>query len=277
MIYDCFTFFNELDLLEIRLNVLNNVVDKFILVEMNKTHSNNDKAFYFEENKERYAEFLDKIIHIKVSDCPSKEKFSNMSDLQYSWLLENYQRNAILRGLTEVQPTDFIIISDLDEIPKPEIVASYDSSGIWVFEQKMIYYYLNCLSLLEPIWCGTRMGTMKDFFEQEVPENAKKELFQKALPCSFRLSDGKRIPHAGWHFSYLGGAEAIINKIKSFAHQEHNIEENLTVEKITKKIENGQDLFGREELKFNTVKLDNSFPKYIVGNQEKYKHLIKKV
>ena len=86
MIYDCFTFFNELDLLEIRLNYLNEIVDKFVLVEMAKTHSNKDKPFYFEENKKRYEKFLDKIIHIKVSEYPDLTKFD---EYRRNWVLEN--------------------------------------------------------------------------------------------------------------------------------------------------------------------------------------------
>ena len=93
MIIDCFPFFNELDLLEIRLNVLNDVVDKFVLVEASKTQSLIDKPFYFEENKDRYSKFLDKIIHVKITDYPKKD----------GWAMENYQRNCIVKGLQQLE------------------------------------------------------------------------------------------------------------------------------------------------------------------------------
>ena len=96
MIYDCFTFFNELDLLEIRLNVLNGCVDKFVLVEMGKTHTGKDKPLVFEQNKERFSIFKDKIIHIIVDDYPELEK-SESDGYGNKWLLENYQRDAIMR------------------------------------------------------------------------------------------------------------------------------------------------------------------------------------
>ena len=111
MIIDCFPFFNELDILEIRLNILNDFVDKFILVEASNTQSKLDKPFYFEENKKRFDKFLDKIIHIKVTDYPD----------QNGWEMENYQRNCILKGLNniELSTDDIIGISDVDEIWSP--------------------------------------------------------------------------------------------------------------------------------------------------------------
>lgn len=107
MTYDCFPFFNELDILEIRLNTLDKHVDKFVLVEASKTQSLLDKPYFFEENKARYSKFLNKIIHVKVSDNP---------DLP-GWVMENHQRNCITRGLVDCNGEDTILISDVDEIP----------------------------------------------------------------------------------------------------------------------------------------------------------------
>lgn len=149
MIYDCFTFFNELDLLEIRLNILNDFVDKFVLVEGNKTHTGNKKRFVFEENKQRFESFLDKIIYIKVDDFPqldisAKDEFGNR------WILENFQRDAIIRGLTNCKPNDIILISDVDEIPNPNAIKKY-KNGICVLEQKMMHYFLNNICVTTPI------------------------------------------------------------------------------------------------------------------------------
>lgn len=106
MIYDCFTFFNELELLELRLNELAGIVDKFVLVEATQTHTNQLKPLYFQENRARFSAFRDKIIHVVVDDLPVSKD---------AWVPENFQRNAIARGLVNCQPDDFILVSDLDE------------------------------------------------------------------------------------------------------------------------------------------------------------------
>src|SRR5579859_7699219 len=140
MVYDCFTFFNELDLLEIRLNVLNSVVDKFVLVEATLTHQGKPKPLYYNENKARYSGFHDKIIHVIVDKYPDYEGKS-------SWVLEHHQRNMIMQGLKECQPDDTILISDLDEIPRPELIKVYEhSKGIKIFRLSVYYYFINCVN-----------------------------------------------------------------------------------------------------------------------------------
>jgi beta-1,4-mannosyl-glycoprotein beta-1,4-N-acetylglucosaminyltransferase len=136
-IYDCFTFYNELDLLEIRLNELNDVVDKFVLVEAEKTHQNKDKELYFENNKIKFAPFLHKIIHIIVP----KELFVDND----AWYNEKLQRNCILEGLKETNDDDFLIVSDLDEIPSSESIKqaiNFNQTPL-SFEHILHYYYLN--------------------------------------------------------------------------------------------------------------------------------------
>src|ERR1035438_6113570 len=154
MIYDCFTFFNELDLLEIRLNILNDYVDCFVLVESTKTHQGKDKPLHFSDNKNRYQKFLPKIIHIVVDQYPEYEGKS-------AWILEHHQRNMILKGLKDCTPDDIILISDLDEIPNPSKIAEYaGKSGIKIFRQSMYYYFLNCINTSNSDtyrWCGTVM------------------------------------------------------------------------------------------------------------------------
>jgi len=272
MIYDCFTFFNELDLLEIRLNYLNSVVDKFVLVEMGITHSGQSKPFYYEENKERYAQFADKIIHIKVEDYPDMD---SISDYEKGWCLENYQRDCIMRGLNDAEDDDTIMISDVDEIPSIEAITSFQG-GLFAMRQKMMYYYLNCLDVSNQYWFrGTKICDMDILmypgFEVE-DENLVKHT-QKGFPTYIRFYEGLAILQGGWHFSYLGGAEAVVKKIKAFAHQEFNNENYTDVKEIERKILEGEDIFGRG-YKYEAVPIDETFPDYIVKNQEKYKHLI---
>ena len=268
MIYDCFTFFNELDLLEIRLNYLNKYVDKFVLVEMGKTHSGKDKPFYFEENISRYKDFLSKIIHIKVTDYPE-------NSINNSWHLENYQRDCIMRGLKQADLNDIVMISDLDEIPSCDAIKSY-TTGIMVLEQKMMYYFLNNLNVSDPVWVkGTKICHFSDLLNPNVELH---NLYgcnytKKGLPTYIRFCGGPRFHNGGWHFSYLGSAQNISYKITSFAHQELNHEIYTNTQEIERRVKSGQDLFDRPYV-YKPIPIDDTFPEYIVQNQDKYKHLI---
>lgn len=108
MIYDCFTFFNELELLEVRLHELSGVVDKFVLVEATQTFTGRPKPLYYAENRERFSRFHEQIIHVIVDDSPKSDN---------PWTIEHFQRNCIARGLTQCRPDDWIMVSDADEIP----------------------------------------------------------------------------------------------------------------------------------------------------------------
>ena len=115
-IYDCFTFFNELELLDLRLKELYNHVDYFVLVEATLTHTGKPKELIFEKNKDKYSDYLDKIIYVKVNDLPDYNDFEGI------WEPENFQRNCIVRGLTNAEDSDVIMVSDIDEIPRPSAI-----------------------------------------------------------------------------------------------------------------------------------------------------------
>lgn len=276
MVYDCFTFFNELDLLEIRLNLLEDVVDRFVLVEMSKTHTGNQKPFYFDENKERFSKYLDKIIHIKITKTPildnsKSDKYGN------KWLLENFQRDCIMKGLSQAQDNDVIIISDLDEIPNPEVIKSYDCSGIWVLEQSMRYYFLNNICYTYPIWRnGTRIGLLKYLRnpQQQLPESEFYEFSKYGLPTYFRFCSGQCIPNAGWHFSYCGSLSQILNKRKSIVEQQFNTVSNLDLDYVSKAIKSGKDILGRKQYRYMALSIRKSLPYYIVKNEQKYAHMM---
>lgn len=253
MIYDCFMFFNELDLLEIRLNELNTVVDKFLIVEATKTHAGEEKPLYFNENKEKFSAFKDKIEHIIIDEYP---------EYNCAWELENYQRNVIIETLKErCSEDDVIIISDLDEIPRPECIEKYkDTKGIKVFEQQLYTFYFNYLNITEPVWTrGTRMLKFKDIGDKSL--------------TGIRFAEGKHIKNAGWHFTYVGGLEMVKYKIKSFSHQEYNNDYYMNDERLKGLIDKGIDIFERG-YKYKIVPFDCSFPKYIQNNKDKFEHLI---
>lgn len=274
MIYDCFSFFNELDILEIRLNILDGIVDKFVLVEATKTHSGKEKPLYYKDNIERFSKFKDKIIHIIVDEFP---------DINTSWEYENYQRNCIAKGLADAKENDIILISDVDEIPNPDAVRNnINNDEIKIFEQNMYFYYLNYLDIKEPIWkSGTRMLTYKQFqnglndIDFQYCEYFVEKLNKGTTATKIRMyKDGLYIKNGGWHFSYLGGTKAIINKITAFAHQEFNNEQFKQENELIQKIYDGKDLYNRNEHLYRAVKLNPTYPKYILDNQEKYKNLI---
>ena len=256
LVYDCFLFFNELDLLEIRLNVLFGVVDKFVLVEADRTFTNKEKPFYFEENKERYRQFLDKIIHIKINEYPETKD---------TWDMQYFQRNQIARCFTQCSPDDVILISDLDEIPNPEIIIDYKktSSGICKLEQLHFDYYLNYRRCVDKYWYPAKIIRYKDIISNNyTPQDIRMEKKIKII------KDG------GWHFSFLGGMENIKYKLQSFSNQKLN-DKKYVNDKIEYKIRMGLDIFDRKDHHLIPVKISNkNHPQYIVDNKEKYTHLI---
>lgn len=279
MIYDCFPFFNELDLLEIRLNILKDVVDRFVIVEAGETHTGKPKPFYFEENRERFAEFADRIIYIKIAKFPEGLG---------AWGNENYQRNELMCGLAGAEDNDDVLISDLDEIPNPEAVIRYrGTSGIKVFRQKYYSFFLNYLNVRNFNLYTTKMlpyGLAKTAFngvkviENEYLPIALNEgttltkIRRRTLP---RSRGGEiKIKNGGWHFTCLGGAEAMVHKMRSVApHHDFNPDDpTLTAKRVAELIAKGEG----PALKMNCfgVPLDKTFPGYIRENQTKYAHLI---
>ena len=288
MIYDCFTFFNELDLLEIRLNILNDTVDKFVLVEATRTHQGKSKPLYFSENRDRFRFFQHKIIHIVVDDYPT---FFSKLRMPNAWDIEKHQRNAIAKGLRDCKSEDVIIVSDLDEIPDPKQVKIFkDIRGLKVFQQRDFYYYLNCVGLdsSEEWWYGSVMAHFTDFKSPQELRSVSKKMhadkmrilkdsryrFFKSIFHSIYRKNITMIDRGGWHFGYLGGVNKIIEKLEAFAHTEYNKEIFKNKSAVQKAINNGEDLFGRG-LVYSFIELDDSFPAYIIENKVRLKHLIK--
>ena len=278
MIYDCFTFFNELDLLEIRLNVLKDVVDKFVLVEATRTFTNRKKQLIYAQNKSRFASFSDRIIHVVVDDFPP---------FKTAWHYESHQRNAIIRGLREACPLDVILIGDVDEIPRPEMVLKYaNRPGITVFDQKYYSYYLNYRNVRQQWWYGTKMLAYDDFMHvfdgirTINNEIMPKELNEGTTPSKIRMrtppfyrARTRYVKNGGWHFTNIGGAKNLMIKMCSFSHQEYNPgEEKINLLKLTEMIAQGKGPFW--EMQCFAEPLDSSFPVYLQDNTASYGSLI---
>ena len=285
MIYDCFAFFNELELLEIRLNELNEVVDKFVLVEATRTFQKQPKPLYFQENKHLFKDFEDKIIHIIVDKYPS---FWKKFRVPTAWDYDDHQKEQILLGLKNCKDDDVIIISDLDEIPQAEKVKEYAyTEGIKVFRQYFACYFLNNIS--KKIndyggkakaqinengfgwWQGSVMLSYKDL------KTKTKTIEKTRLQRDEREPKVKIIPEGGWHFSFIGGTERIIKKLKSWTHSnEINVNEYKNPEKIRQIITSGKSIFHEDEC-FEKVDILSSaipFPKYLKENISKFQYLI---
>jgi beta-1,4-mannosyl-glycoprotein beta-1,4-N-acetylglucosaminyltransferase len=266
MVFDCFAFFNELDLLEIRLNELDSVVDRFVLVEATRTFQKKPKPLHFEENKQRFARFLPKISHVVVNEYPN---FFTKFRIPKFWDYDNHQKEQVMRVIKDCAPDDIIIFSDLDEIPSPaKIIAHKLTPGIKVFEQKLFYYYLNSLAISatgQPdLWKGSIMLYRKDI-------TTLKKI------RSLRGQTGKNITivrEGGWHFSYLGGIEKIVTKIESLAHEEFNDAYFKNPERLKNAIASGKDIFDRD-IHYKLVEVDASFPSYIRDNIQKFSHLMR--
>lgn len=276
MIYDCFTFFNELDLLELRLNILYDYVDKFVIVEGNKTHTGEDKRFILSANLARYSKFADKIIYIKVEDFPSLDDVERDS-YGNNWLNENFQRDAIMRGLVDCKPDDIVIISDCDEIIKPECIQKY-KSGIYSLKQLNINYKFNSLCIDGLYTKGAKICQYKDLIDpkQNIGDVEYCKFSKYGLPTYLRFCKGKKIYNSGWHFSYISDSEGILRKRKAIVEQQFNTDANMSVETIERMIDEGKDILDRD-IRYVNLKLSkNIFPKYLVSNAEKYSEFIGK-
>lgn len=243
MIVDCFIFYNELDMLEYRLNVLSPFVDYFILVESTKTFAGNDKELYYKNNLSKFELYNHKIIHIIVDDIP---------DTNNAWNREYFQRNAIQRGIDKLNLLldDLIIISDLYEIPDMNtllnninIIKHYQ---LVVLRQDFYYYTLNYDQLKK--WNGSKVLTYNAYNMLEKSSQKIREI--NAFP----------IEKGGWHLSYFGGPEFVKNKLQEFSHQEFNNDNFTNLEKIKNKINNGENLFDNFKFKYVTIKENSYLP-----------------
>jgi beta-1,4-mannosyl-glycoprotein beta-1,4-N-acetylglucosaminyltransferase len=240
---DCFTFYNEINMLTYRLNVLNDIVEYFILVEANQTHVGNPKPLFYNENKHLFEKFNDKIIHIVVDLPFDNNKINILNNEQ--WLNEKFQRNSISQGIDILKnrnlldDDDYIIISDLDEIPDPKTLLQMKNKTtnyeMNVLEQDCYYYNLN--SKRYDYWNFSRFISYKKY----------KDLGKSCDDIRFLNNNVTLIKNGGWHLSYFGDAAFIKNKLENFAHQEFNSNTFTDIKKINEKINNGLDLFNRDE------------------------------
>ncbi len=265
---DCFMYFDEDMVLDIRLNTLNNKVDKFIIVEATKNHAGKDKKLNFKI--ENFSKFKDKIIYIVVNDMPVNVE-SSKKGWHKNHVRDQFQRNAIERGYKNLSDNDLIMISDIDEIPNPKKIEEFDIKNKFAcFLQKNFQSKINLLNVSDEDWPGTKICQKKFLKSPQWLRNikVKKRPFWKIFSKKIQLID-----NGGWHFSFLKDPESIKNKIISYSHQEYNTKEFTNTDLIKKKISSGVDLFQRN-IDYKKIEIDRSFPEYIIKNRERFKDWI---
>ena len=258
-IYDCFQYFNEDHIVDLRLNILNQYVDYFVISESTKTHQGKEKKINF--NLNNFSKFKGKIKFV-VSEYKEKINFEKHTGGESP--IEQFQRNSLLEGIKDAHPEDLIILSDSDEIPDLRKIKDIKKNKKFIaFSQKMFMYKLNLHNVEESNWIGSKITKKKNIVTMQKLRNLK----FKDYPF-WRLDKiNQQIIQGGWHFSFLQTPKDILKKIESFSHGEfHSNSRNLS--QIEEKIFENKDVFDRG-FSLNKVEIDESYPKYIFDNKKK--------
>jgi len=268
-IIDCFSYFDEDMMLEVRLSTLFDYVDKFVICEATLDHAGNKKRLNFDIKK--FKKYEKKINYIVVNDLPKVVK-SFKKNWHPAHARDQFQRNSLIRGLSDCDLDDVIMISDLDEIPNPEKISDFKKEDKYAcFVQGNFLFKLNLLNTSEPKWFGTRVCRKKDL---KSPQWLR-EIKSRKIPFYkfYKPKFDKFILNGGWHFSSVKTAEGIYKKLHSFSEQQFNNKKFKDMDIIKNKIEQKKDLFDRG-YDFKVLKVDQTFPKFIYENQDKFKDFI---
>ncbi len=285
-IYDCFMYFDEEVVVDVRLNTLDKFVDYFVIVESKFTHKGDQRNLKF--NHKKFEKFKNKIIYLVYDEYPEKIKKINTQDGEYertkkyifnAICRENGQRNYIENGLVKAENEDIILISDVDEIPDlSEINFNKFDERIIIFKQNMFYYKFNlCLPGL--IWGGTKGCKKKHLINPQWLRNIKNRKYSffrmDALFSKIKYMNVKIINNGGWHFTNIKTAEEIEHKLKSYLHHREFDVNPLSVDQINEIIKEKRAIYdlnvdksvskigsGKKLEKFETNKL----PIYIQQN-----------
>ena len=293
-IFDCFMYFDEDLLLDLRLNYLDKFVDKFIIIECNYNHKGEIRIPRFKIDK--FKKFEKKIEYFLLQEQPKDIKGikvdDNEDEINAKYILnavkrENFQRNYIKNCLSEAKENDWIIISDLDEIPNLNNVKFKNIKNKLVFfKQDMMYYKFN-LKLENCTWVGTRACRMKNLKSPQWLRNIKDRSYPwwrlDTLFSKNKFGNIKFVDSGGWHFSYLKTPEEIEKKLKSYLHHREYELNPLGIEKIKNLINQKRAVYNlkadqrlnkfNSENKLNKVEI-NELPKYILDNEDKLKKWI---
>ncbi len=293
-VFDCFMYFDEEQILDLRLNVLNNYVDFFVIVESTYNHKGEVRKLLFDETK--FQKFKEKIIYLIYDKIPNEVVSINNQDdkttKDYKYIMnalyrENSQRNFISKGLINAHENDLILVSDVDEIPKLDFIdLKKIKNEILIFKQDMFYYKFN-LTLPSFKWTGTKGVKMSLLNSPQWLRNVKDRKYPFYRIDTFfsekKYTNIKIIEDGGWHFSNIKSPELIEHKLKSYLHHREFDEKSLTIDQINELMKKKQAIYDlRVDKKVNKVGngvvLNNyeieKLPAYIKNNIEKYKYWI---
>ena len=289
-IYDCFMYFDEDLLLDLRLNSLDKFVKKFVITEATYTHNGSKKKLNFDIDK--FKKFKDKITYIIVDKQPQNIQHINQSDskdeigekLILNGMARDYfQRENLLQGLKEANDEDLILISDLDEIPDLKSINLNDvKNNIVIFEQKIFYYKLNLL-YDKFLWQGTRAIKYKNLLSPQWLRNIKGKKYSKWRLDTFfskkKYSNLLFVKNGGWHFTCLKTPEQLEKKLLNYAHHYEFQVSGLKIDDIRRFIAEKRIIYDykadRKGFKWSGAsklkKMDNVFlPRYVANNLNKY-------
>ena len=268
-LYDCCMYFDEDLVLDLRLNILNDYVDKFIIAEATRDHTGKEKKLNF--NLKNFSKFKDKITYIVVEDLPIDiKRFKKNWPVHH--LRDQHQRNALSRGYKNCNDDDLIMISDIDEIPNPNKIKDFELKNRYAcFIQKNFQSKINLLNITDQYWMGTKIIQKKYLKSPQWLRNIKTS--KPAFWKFYKPKQPQLIYNGGWHFSFLKNPDGISKKIQSYSHSEYNIPEFTDEAKIAERIKNKIDIFDRK-FKYEKIELDNTFPKYILENLNKFQNWI---
>tara|TARA_B100001057_G_scaffold294913_1_gene295022 strand:+ start:886 stop:1695 length:810 start_codon:yes stop_codon:yes gene_type:complete len=263
-IFDCITFFDENFLTNLRFEILDKVVDYFIICESKFDHKGIPKKINFRLINPKFKK---KVRHIVID-----KQFPHKND---GWKNESFQREKIFDGIKDAKEDDYIIFSDSDEIPNPKKLKNFKmKKKFGIFLQNFYVYKMNIFNKYESPWEGSRICKKKDLksFTYLRKKILKKNIAKSSLKFYIEKSI-QIINHGGWHFNNLYKPEQISKKIKTFQHIEFNNDNFTNIRSIKKKIKNLEDLFDRGH-KFKKVKIDKSYPVFLLKNKKKMKKYI---
>jgi beta-1,4-mannosyl-glycoprotein beta-1,4-N-acetylglucosaminyltransferase len=290
-IVDCFIFYNELDMLEYRLSIMYPFVDAFVLVESTRTHKGTLKPLYYQENRERFSAYADKMVHIVMDDLLAEPNIDYNLNTGEQWVNERHQRDGITLGIDSLATgklgwkwgeKDILLISDVDEIvdvTKLEFLSKVldlpEIQGLLAIPMDMYYY--NLKHKLREIWTHAKAIHYSKYLKLPWVESS-----YSGMKKVRNLSEGVRLSTCysilgvyGWHLSYFGNAEMISNKLKEFGHQEYNTSIFTNVDNIRERIEKGVDILGRPQSSFDFEKIELSenpyLPPFYPGSEEREK------
>ena len=296
-VFDCFIFFNELDLLELRLNVLDSCVDYFVIVESATTFQGEDKGFVFERYKSRFAKFAKKIIYFKVekyaidfSNLPYIDEPRNADETilnkiyrfiddchhfdktrEFWWGNDFFQRECIWRALAVAnpEPDDLIVISDVDEIPNPKTVGALKDTAsgksLVCLRQHEFCYYLNYYHNSD--WIGSCCFLYSSYSNVSL----------NAIRFSTKRNEGLSpsiVNNGGWHFTSIGGVAAIKKKIQSWGHRELNT--HATLSSVEYNVRHGYDIFRRPGFgRLSYIPVEHGMlPAFLADHISQFEHLL---